>query len=492
MPRPFRLLAALCLLAPAASAQDVPRGGTITLDEAVEIAVAQSPQVRREALADETLALAVSGARAGRLPTISAQVSPQQRYGLAFDQTTGEVVTQTSETVSVGLGGSIRLYDGRRTRYAVEQARLERDAASAGLERTRQQVALDVAQQFLQLLLDRELVEIQTEQLAAAESQRARVAELVDAGARPRGDLIAQDAVVAERQTALVDAVGAVDRDEAVLVQLVGLDPLGDYDFVGPSVEALEASGLFDYTPAPLADLVGAALAARSDRRAQELAIRAAEAAVGSARAAGRPSVDLDASVGTGYSSLQQRVVGDVPFTPVTLEDGTPILIGGQPFVLPGDPSVETTPIFSQFGDNRSGALGLTLNVPLFDRYQTRRSVAEARVRAEDARIQLDALDRQVASEVQQAVIEARTARARLDAAEVQVAAATEALRVERDRYDLGAGTLYDVAEAQSRLTEAEASRAQAAYGLVFRIALVRLAVGDVDVEDLAASIVGG
>ena len=89
-----------------------------------------------------------------------------------------------------------------------------------------------------------------------------------------------------------------------------------------------------------------------------------------------------------------------------------------------------------------------------------------------------------------QAVVEVQTARARLAATEVQVAAAAEALRVERDRYALGAGTLYDVAEAQARLAEAESDQAQAAYELAFRVALVRLAVGDVAVEDLAESLV--
>ena len=81
---------------------------------------------------------------------------------------------------------------------------------------------------------------------------------------------------------------------------------------------------------------------------------------------------------------------------------------------------------------------------------------------------------------MQTAAVEARTAVARLAAARVQVEAAQAALRVERDRYELGAGTLYAVADAQSRLAQAESSAVQAAYGLVFRAALVRLAVGDV------------
>ena len=477
------VLAALVLAAAPVWAQD---STAISLADAVALALDESPEVRQAEAADRGRTLAVRAARAGRLPDVSFQVAPQQRYGLGFDQTTGAVVSQTVETVGLSAQASLPLYDGGRTSSLVREARFRVDAAEAGLERTRQQVALDVAQQFLTLLLDREIVGIEAEGLAAARAQLERVTELVDAGARPRGDVFAQESVVAQRRTALVVAEGAVQRDRVVLIQIVGLDPLGAYRFVGPDLDRLEASGLLDEATAPLAALLAAARETRADRRAQELQIRAAEAAVGSARAAGRPSLSLSASLGTGYSSLQQRVVGDTPAFPVTLGDGTPVLVGGQPLTFPGDPSFETTPVFSQFGDNRSGALGLVLNVPLFDRYQARRGVVEAEIQADQARIGLDALDRQVAAEVQQAVVEAETARARLDAAEAQVVASEEALRVERDRYRLGAGTLYDVAEAETRLSEARSSRVQAAYGLAFRRVLVRLAVGDIDPAALA------
>jgi outer membrane protein len=477
------VFAALVLAAPL-QAQD---STAVTLADAVRIAVDESPEVRRGEALGRGESAAVRAARANRLPVVDLQVAPQQRYGLGFDQTTGEVVSQTVETVSMGVGASLPLYDGGRTRSLVREAELRRQSSLVGLERTRQQVALDVAQQFLTLLLDREIAEIEAENYEAAQAQLARVAELVEAGARPRGDLFAQEAVVAQRRTALVVAEGAVERDRVVLIQLIGLDPLGAYRFVGPDLERLEASGLLDAPLAPLVELIEAARELRADRRSQELAIQAAEASVGSARAAGRPSVTLSGNLGTGYSSLQQRAVGETPLLPVTLPDGSPILLGGQPLTFPGDPTLETTPVFAQFSDNRSGSLGLVLTVPIFDRYQTRRSVVEAQIQAETARIQLDALDRQVAAEVQQAVVEARTARAQLDAAEAQVTAAEEALRVERDRYRLGAGTLYDVAEAQTRLAEAQSQRAQAAYGLAFRRVLVRLAVGDTDPAELAA-----
>jgi outer membrane protein len=224
------------------------------------------------------------------------------------------------------------------------------------------------------------------------------------------------------------------------------------------------------------------------DLRAQEISVDAAEAGEALARTTSRPNVSAFGGVGTGYSSLQQRLAdpdAEQPTIPVTLADGTPVLAGGEPLTFPvGNPEFEQTPFFSQLADNRSGNLGLSITVPIFDRYAARRQREEARLQTEDARIQLQALRQSVSAEVGLAAVEIAGAEARLDAAEARVEAAQAAAQAEEARYALGATTPYDLADARSRLAEALASRAQAAYTLVFRRALLRLATGD-DLSDL-------
>ena len=462
-------------------------GSEITVAEAIRLALGQSPDLQRAALARDGRELAIRAAAASRLPSVTARITPAQRYGLSFDQTAGALTSQRVESLNAGVGATLTLYDGGRRGAAVAQARLEAEAAGAELRRARENVALDVAQRFLQVLLDAELVTVQQERLAAAETQRDRITELLEAGAVPRGDLISQTAVVARARTAVVEAEGAVARDRAALIQAIGLDPLGDYVFVGPSAETLAA-----LAEAPIEGdldvLLARARAQRADREALELQARAAEASVGVARAAGRPRVDVSADVGTGYSSLQQRLVpGTGPtLTPVTLADGSQVFVGDTPLAFPvGDSELERTPLVSQFGDNRAGSVALSLSVPLFDRFETRRATAQARIAAQDARLRLAALDRQLAADVQGALVEAQTSAARLAASRAEVEAAEASVRIERDRYALGAGTLFTVSEAEARLAEARSGLAQAAYNLAFRRALVRLAVGDVTAEGL-------
>src|SRR5690606_34706669 len=306
------------------------------------------------------------------------------------------------------------------------------------------------------------------------------VEALVEAGTRARADVYSQQAAVAEADAALLQAQQAVELSKTQLIQVLQLDPFGDYVFTAPPLDEEDLAA----EPVALEPLLRAAYERRPDLRARERQIEAAEAAVGVARAGMLPRVDLFGSVGTGYSSLQQRIVdgtGGPTFVPVTTTGGETVLVGGEPFLFPLQtaPELEATPLFTQFADNRGGSLGLSITVPIFDRLQTRRQVEQAEI--EVARRELD-LERQrqaVATEVRQAVLDYRLAAQRLDVTAAQVAAAEAALEAEEARYELGTGTLVALELARARLTEAQAARAQAVYEFVFRRAVIAFARGD-------------
>ena len=489
MPLRFLALPLALVLAAAPLAQD--RGPLppeaadgVTLEEAIALALDTSPEVARADLAETGRTIAERGIGTERLPTVSFSAQPSQSYGLTFDQTSGTLASQTVESLNAGVSAQVTLYDGGRVGALRRQAQLDLASAQATGERARQTVAADVAERFLQLLLNRQLVEIQTEQLAAARQQLDRAERLVAAGARPESDLPAQRATVAERVAALAEATAGVARDRVRLLDRIGLGPLAPVEFTGPTLADLEATGLIDSDAPDVDALVQAALDGRLDLRAQAIAVDAARAGEGVARTASRPTVSAFGQVGTGYSSLASRLTNpdaQPTLLPVTLQDGSPVLIGGVPFVVPQQPDFEfeTTPFASQLADNRSGSVGFSVTVPIFDRFAARRQREEARLAVESARVELEALEQAVAAEVGLAAVEIAGAEARLAASDARVEAARAAVEAEEARYALGATTPYDLADARSRLAEALAARAQSAYTLVFRRALLRLATGD-------------
>lgn len=456
----------------------------ISFDEAIRTALERNTTLRQAEVSTDASELNVSSARLDALPLpyISASISPTQRYGLSFDQTTGQLVSQTSESISLNASASIDLFNGFRNSRALAQARHQQTAADLNLQRTREQVAFDVASRFLQVLLDRQIVEIRIQNLAAQEVQLEQIENLVEAGLRAEADAYSQRAVVAQAHGSLLQAEQAVELSTTQLVEVLQLDPFGDYEFVAPDLDdqSLEAETV------SLDELLNAAYSNRSDLQAQEMTIEASRVGVSVARSGRLPTVSLTAGIGTNYSSLQQRLVNpDVEpvSVPLITEEGDAVLLGGEPFevTLPVQSEFEQTPLFSQFGDNRGGSIGLNISIPIFDRYQTSRQIQQAQIQVQTEEITLERMRQSVAVEVRQAISDYRYAVEQLEITDVQVEAAAAALQAEQDRYELGTGTLVALAQARTQFVEAQSSRAQAVYQFVFRRKLIDFALGELD-----------
>src|SRR5690606_15232445 len=223
-----------------------------------------------------------------------------------------------------------------------------------------------------------------------------------------RADVLQQDALVAQRELTLLQAESDLELAQTRLVQTLQLDPFGNYTFVAPSLEAVPLQpGAYD-----LEALLTAALERRDDLRAQQLQIEAAEEGVRVARSGYYPTVNLFAGYGSSYSSLATRPVGGTPVQlPVTTQSGEPIVLGGEPLTFDAPLPREETPFSDQFfTDNRGGSIGLSVNIPIFDRFVTRSQVQQARLEAANERIRMEDLRQDVALQVRQGYLDYQNA----------------------------------------------------------------------------------
>ena len=294
----------------------------VPLDEAVRIARSQAADVLR-AEADVLSARAsVEAAADRRWPALSVRAGGGQRYGLSFDQTSGGLTQSTVESVNLGLDADYVVYDGGARGADARAAQAGLEAARLGRERAERRAVAAVVEGYLAAARARAARDVASGALDAQRDLLAVVVAQVELGERPAAEVAQQE----ERVAAARGDVLAAERDlalaEARLVRVLGLDPAAEHVF--PTPDASPAAG----GVAPADVLVREALDARADLRAADAAVRAAEAERRAARAGRLPTVSLGAYVGTGYSSAA----------------GTSI---------PG-----------QFGDNRAGALRLTVSLP--------------------------------------------------------------------------------------------------------------------------------
>jgi outer membrane protein len=474
------LLAVTPLASTPTAAQEVSTGEQeVTFDEALRLALQQSTRIRRAETGVSAAGEAVEFARAAFLPDLSATIQPTRRFGLSFDQTTGSLQQSTSDAMTASVSTSLNLFNGFRDSAELSRRRVEREAGQFTLKRTREDIVFTVAAQFLAVVLDREIISIRSEALAAQVAQLERVEQLVEGGVRPRADLLAQAAVLAEAELAVLQAESALDLSETELVRTLQLDPRGQYRFVAPSLDGMvEAPETLD-----LQRMIDVAYERRPDLRAQELQVRAAEEGVRVASSGYYPRINAFASVGSSYSSLARRPIeGTVSELPVTTQSGEAILVGGVPLGFPVGPTFESTPFGDQFfTENRSGAVGISVAVPIFDRFVTRSQVRQARLAVENERILQAQLAQDVAVEVRQAYLDYRNVEKRLEVAGRQVDASRAALAAEEDRYDLGVSTLVELTQARARMVEAESVLAQATAQYVFQRRRLEYTAGLID-----------
>jgi outer membrane protein len=206
--------------------------------------------------------------------------------------------------------------------------------------------------------------------------------------------------------------------------------------------------------------LLRTAFSQRSDLKAQVAGIEASTLGIRAARANFLPSVSLQGSLSTRYSSQQQRLAG--------------LDANNQPLF-------ERTPFFSQIGDNRSQFLGLNVSVPIFNNRRNTASVERARVQYENSRLELENLQQTIAVEVRQAYLDYQSYTQRLRVAEVQLQAAQQALDVAQERYNVGASTLVELSQARASYVRAASDRAQAISQLQFQQKLIEYYQGVID-----------
>ena len=427
--RPLALL--LLLFAVPSRAQTV-----VPLGEALALAETHSLAVLR---ADADVAASSAAVRAvddGRWPSLGLYLGGGQRYGLAFDQTSGALTQETVESVSLGVSAGYVVFDGF-------ERRAERRAAEVGLReaeldraRVQQQAHAAILDGYLAVAQAEAAREVAEESVDAETEWLREINVRVEYGDRPPSEVAQQR----ERIAAARGAVVGAERDRALaharLVRLLGLDPAGAYAFPTPP-------------PAPSEDLVSAddlvarALGNRRDLKAAGLAIQATEANKRAARASRLPQVSLGGFVGTSYTSA-----------------------AGVGF--PG-----------QIGDNRTGSLSLNVSLPILDRGVTRGRIRQAEAREQALRAAEADTRRAIALEVQEHRIRLDALAAQSEIAEIRVEAAQTALDAERARYVAGETTLQSVSILQARLHEARTNQALLRVQAQFERRLLMLALGE-------------
>ncbi len=413
-------------------------------------------------------------------PTVNASSNLGFNFGRSVNPATYQFENLSTRYNGINMSAGVLLYNGGRIQNQIKQSSMDIQAAQADLEQVAQNISLQVAQAYLQILLNEEQLTNAKKRAQTTLSQLDRIEKQIKAGAaaqNARYDLAAQ---VARDEQTIVAASNSVELSYLNLKNLLELAPDKDMKIEAPSVTIPKDVNPDNYS---FRMVYNQALGNQPQIRAGESRIKSAEIGVKIAQAALLPSLSMSGNINSNFSStikdFTKAMTTTVPFT----QTGT-ATINGQtaPVSLTFNQTVVTDapkkPYFNQIGDNFGQAVGFNLQVPIWDGYQRRTTIERQQLSVDNQVITLDRTKQQLKSDVQNAIASARAARKQYEATQKTLDAQKAAFDATDKRFQIGAANGFEFAQATLQLDTAERDVVVAKYDYLFRLKIVEFYEG--------------
>ena len=411
-----------------------------TLQECVQYALDNNITIQQSEIALLNAAIDKSDAIGSFVPTINARASVSENTGLSFNPVTNLPQTVTTLNATGGVTLGYTLFDGLRNIRQLQRADLTQVAAEFNLSKAKDDIALFVANGFLDIILNKENLKTVIAQNAITLEQIKRTEDLVDGGVLPKGDLLEIRATAATEKQRIVAAENAVTLSKISLAQLLAVEDYrnfdvaeGEYDVFGD--EILEK---------PIATIIESAQSNRFEVQIAEQNLEIAKK-------------DLQISKGARLPTLSAFFGYDTRFTTNDFID------------IPFD-----TQLYNNDGIN----YGLSLNIPILNGFAARNGVTRNKLNVESNKIAVDQAKLDLESTVYQAYTAVNASKESYQAAQVAVESQELAYQYAKDRYDVGLTNAFDFSQSKLRYDNAQIELARSKYDYIFRIKVLELYFG--------------
>lgn len=416
-----------CLLAMAAGASAQEKWD---LQQCIAHAQAHNIQLKQQEQAVRNQEISLNTARNSRLPGIDASASQSFNFGrgLTVENT---YVNRNTLSTSFSANASMSLYDGGQITRNVQVQKLNLEANMADLTCAQEDLSLQVASVYLEVLFQEELLEVARRQCQLSQTQADRIKRLLDAGKAAESEWADAKALVAADEMSVTQADNNYRLSLLTLSQLLELPSPDDFAVVKPQLPAA-AETVFPLPDAIMAEAIGI----KPEIKAGEYRVKSAERSILLAKSGYYPKLSLGAGLGTSYYKTS---------------------------------GYETTAFGRQMRDNFNRYIGLSLNVPVFNRLQTRNQIRSARVQLYTRQLALEQTRKDIYKEIQQAYYNAVAAQRQCLSAVAAEEASQASFALTATRYENGQATATEFQEAKTRLAKAQSDGLQARYSFYFR-----------------------
>lgn len=443
-----------------------------TLEESVEKALNSSIAIQQAHLNTLNSEINLDVAKQARNPNLNASINASWNFGRTIDPTSNEFITETFFSNNYGLSTGILLYDGLRIKNNIAKSKIDLEAAQADTKQSKQDIALQVALNYLNILFSKENIDIAKKQLQLTEQQLDQIDKSIKAGALPAAERLNLEAQIAQSEQGIIVAENTYELALLQLKQYLRLPPEDEISVKVPT----EFDVTTDVDLLTYDELLKSAIKNRYDLIAADLRTESAEKDIQIAKAGYHPRLSMFGSLGSNYSNQAKEIVG---FNQ-SLEEQAFIIQGmdvtvGQMVNRPilGKPSFGT-----QLDNFLSYGFGLGLSIPIYNNGINKANVERGELNVIGQKLMKDQLIENFKINLQSSLADARAAKKKLDASEKSVAAQKAAFENASKRLEIGATNTFEWETQKTQLENLEISKLNDKYDYLFKIKIIEFYLG--------------
>lgn len=408
-----------------------------TLPECINYAIEHNINLKQRENSRRQNELSLNTAKNSRLPDLNANVNENLGFGRSIGMDNTYSKNNTSST-SFQINTSLPILTGNRIENTIKLNQLNLEASTADLEKARNDIRTQIAQQYIQIVYDREMLAVAKRQISIDSMQVYRLQEMERNGKATLAEVLQQQSTMAQSQLTATQAENTYRLDLLALSQLLELPTPEGFSIVIPSLPSTSGT-IAGFSPDAIFQ---EALATKPEIQAEQLRLKATDANILIAKSAKYPTLSLNAGLSTNYYKTLNGNFKQDSFG-------------------------------SQLKNNFSQNIGLSLNVPIFNRYSTRNNIRSASIDRENQQLALDNVKKSLYKEIQQVYYNAIAAEAKYTKSLQAEETSKAAFDLTQAKYENGKATITEFNESKNNLMKAESDLVQARYELIYQKALV-------------------
>jgi outer membrane protein len=381
-----------------------------------------------------------------QLPNLNADAYQNYTYGRALDYST-YTYTQSDRTIQnrVNVSSAVTLFNGLQQRNTIKQNEFNLLASLQDLEKLKNDISMQLAAGYLQILFNKELLEVAKIQHETTQQQVDRTAKLVEVGSLARGSLYEIQAQAASEELNVIEAQNALDISYLTLTQMLDLDSVGDFEIEIPEFGDVASEPI----TLTVSEVYREGVGVLPQIRSAELQVESAEKGLSIAKGGRSPNLRLGGGYGTSYSDSRGRLVGiDQDLNPI----------------------YEEYPFWDQWNDNRNAYFQFILSIPIFNRLMVSTNISNARLNVMNNELALETAKMDLYKSIQQAYADAKAARRKYLATETALVSMQESFKYTEEKFEVGMVNTVDYNIEKTRLTNTQSDLLQAKYDYIFKM----------------------